>query len=104
MKLNIEFRKITVRKKEREDGIHRRYFYINEEYISNEVLYYYDLLQEINPEDEAAIEKFMSKTDAPSRTLNDIIIEKIEKKKTELELRSVYTEDDNFVVFFRKDF
>ncbi|EJD75920.1 hypothetical protein LOAG_17005, partial [Loa loa] len=59
---------------------------------------YDNAVLQINPEDEAAVEKFMSKTDAPSRTLNDIIIEKIEKKRVELELRSVYPEDDDFVI------
>lgn len=63
-----------------------------------------DLLQQMNPEDEAAVEKFISKTVAPSRTLNDIIVEKIEKKKTELEFRSVCPEDDDFVVSFSKRF
>lgn len=62
------------------------------------------LLQQINPEDEAAIEKFMSKTETPVRTLNDIILEKIEKKKAELELQSVCPEDDEFMVSSLKKF
>uniref|UniRef100_A0A1I8ELM3 Bystin family protein n=1 Tax=Wuchereria bancrofti TaxID=6293 RepID=A0A1I8ELM3_WUCBA len=53
---------------------------------------------QINPEDEAAVEKFISKTGAASRTLNDIIIEKIEKKKAELEFRSMCPEDDDFMI------
>ncbi|VDN94525.1 unnamed protein product [Brugia pahangi] len=57
-----------------------------------------NLLQQINPEDEAAVEKFILKTDAVSRTLNDIIIEKIEKKKAELEFRSMCPEDDGFMI------
>uniref|UniRef100_A0A0R3RUK6 Bystin n=1 Tax=Elaeophora elaphi TaxID=1147741 RepID=A0A0R3RUK6_9BILA len=59
---------------------------------------YDDAVLQINPEDEAAIEKFMLKTDAASRTLDDIIIEKIEKKKAELELQSVCPEDDDIVI------
>ncbi|CAG9532341.1 unnamed protein product [Cercopithifilaria johnstoni] len=59
---------------------------------------YDDAVLPINPEDERAIEKFMSKTDTPSRTFNDIIIKKIEKKKAELEFQSVCPEDDDFVI------
>ncbi|KAL4002284.1 Bystin family protein [Acanthocheilonema viteae] len=59
---------------------------------------YDDAILQINPEDERAIEKFMSKTNTPSRALNDIIIEKIEKKKSELELQAVCPEDDDFVI------
>ncbi|OZC11465.1 Bystin [Onchocerca flexuosa] len=59
---------------------------------------YDDAVLQINPEDEAAIEKFMSDATVPSRTLHDIITEKIEKKEAELELRSVCPEDDDFVI------
>lgn len=73
-------------------------FYTDRESIENEFFFF--LLQQINPEDEAAIEKFMSEADVPSQTLHDIITEKIEKKKAELELRSICPEDDDFVVSF----
>ncbi|MCP9259141.1 Bystin [Dirofilaria immitis] len=57
-----------------------------------------DAVLQINPEDEATVEKFLSKADVPSQTFHDIIIEKIEKKKAELELRSICPEDDDFVI------
>ncbi|KAL3282544.1 hypothetical protein HHI36_005724 [Cryptolaemus montrouzieri] len=40
---------------------------------------------EVNPDDEKAMEKFMSTNPAPRRTLADIIMEKLTEKKTELE-------------------
>lgn len=40
---------------------------------------------EINEEDERAINMFMSKNPLPSRTLADIIMEKITEKQTELD-------------------
>lgn len=42
---------------------------------------------EINPDDEKAIEKFMSKNPGPRLTLADIILEKITEKQTELETK-----------------
>ncbi|VDK82392.1 unnamed protein product [Litomosoides sigmodontis] len=59
---------------------------------------YDDTVVQINPDDEAAIEKFMSKTEPPLQTLSDIIMQKIEKKKAELELQSVCPEDDEFMI------
>lgn len=52
----------------------------------------------MDPEDEAAIEKFMLKPDAPTRTLYDIISEKIEQKKSEIEFQLIRPNDDDFVV------
>lgn len=47
-------------------------------------------LQDIDPEEEAAVEKFMAKREGPAtRTLFDIIQEKIEQKKFELETMSL---------------
>ena len=39
----------------------------------------------INPKDERAFEEFMNKNDEPRRTLADIIMEKINEKKTEID-------------------
>uniref|UniRef100_A0A0N5AFQ7 Bystin n=1 Tax=Syphacia muris TaxID=451379 RepID=A0A0N5AFQ7_9BILA len=55
---------------------------------------YDDNVVELNPEDEAAIEKFMIKRDTPApRTLYDIIQEKIEQKKFELETANMTNDD-----------
>ncbi|KAK9888723.1 hypothetical protein WA026_000949 [Henosepilachna vigintioctopunctata] len=45
---------------------------------------FYDNI-DVNPEDEKAIEKFMSSNPAPRRYLADAILEKLTEKKTELE-------------------
>lgn len=49
-----------------------------------EDVYYYENI-EINEDDERALQMFMSKDPAPTRTLADIIMEKLTEKKTELE-------------------
>ncbi|XP_076636785.1 bystin [Colletes latitarsis] len=46
--------------------------------------HYYENI-EINEEDERAIEMFMSKDATPTKTLADIILEKLTEKKTEIE-------------------
>jgi essential nuclear protein 1 len=43
------------------------------------------LLQEVNDDDERALEMFMNHNPAPRRTLADIILEKITEKQTELQ-------------------
>jgi essential nuclear protein 1 len=43
------------------------------------------LLQEVNEDDERALEMFMNHNPAPRRTLADIIMEKITEKQTELQ-------------------
>lgn len=58
---------------------------------------YDDTVLQINPEDEAAIEKFMSKPNTATRTLFDIISEKIEQKKSEIDFQLVNADDD-FVI------
>lgn len=45
----------------------------------------FDLLQNIDEEDEKALEKFMSSKQEVRRTLADIIQEKLTEKKTELQ-------------------
>ncbi|VDD86345.1 unnamed protein product [Enterobius vermicularis] len=51
---------------------------------------YDDNIVDIDPEEEAAVEKFMAKREGPAtRTLFDIIQEKIEQKKFELETMSL---------------
>lgn len=42
-------------------------------------------LQEVDEEDEQAFEVFMSKDTPARRTLADVIMEKIQDKKTEIE-------------------
>lgn len=49
-----------------------------------EDVYYYENI-EINEDDERALQMFMSKDPAPTRTLADIIMEKLTEKKTEIE-------------------
>lgn len=44
-----------------------------------------DPTEEIDPEDEKALELFMNKDAAPSRTLADLIMERFTEKQTELE-------------------
>ncbi|VDN07676.1 unnamed protein product [Thelazia callipaeda] len=59
---------------------------------------YEDDIVNLNPEDEAAIEKFLVKPDEPSQTLYDIISKKIEQKKLQLEFQLVDQQDDDFVI------
>ncbi|EZA57153.1 hypothetical protein DMN91_007307 [Ooceraea biroi] len=54
----------------------------DEEPLDN--VHYYEHI-EINEEDERAIEMFMSRDAAPTRTLADIIMEKLTEKKTEID-------------------
>lgn len=49
-----------------------------------EDVYYYENI-EIDEDDERALQMFMSKDPAPTRTLADIIMEKLTEKKTEIE-------------------
>ncbi|XP_011158306.1 bystin [Solenopsis invicta] len=49
-----------------------------------EDVYYYDNI-DINEDDERALQMFMSKDPAPTRTLADIIMEKLTEKKTEID-------------------
>ncbi|XP_011882427.1 PREDICTED: bystin [Vollenhovia emeryi] len=49
-----------------------------------EEVYYYENI-EIDEDDERALRMFMSKDPAPTRTLADIIMEKLTEKKTEIE-------------------
>ncbi|KAL6263728.1 hypothetical protein P5V15_003814 [Pogonomyrmex californicus] len=49
-----------------------------------ENIYYYENI-EIDEDDERALQMFMSKDPAPTRTLADIIMEKLTEKKTEIE-------------------
>ena len=51
------------------------------EFIRNS--YYEDI--QINREDEKAIEMFMDRNRAPAKTLGDMIMEKLEEKKTEID-------------------
>ena len=44
----------------------------------------HEKFQEINEEDEKALEKFMNKNPEPRKTLADIITEKLTEKKTEI--------------------
>jgi len=53
----------------------------NEEPVEN--VYYENI--EINEDDERALQMFMSRNAAPTRTLADIIMEKLTEKKTEIE-------------------
>jgi hypothetical protein len=43
------------------------------------------VLQEVNEDDERALEMFMNHNPAPRQTLADIILEKITEKQTELQ-------------------
>ncbi|XP_012221311.1 bystin [Linepithema humile] len=54
----------------------------DEEPVEN--VHYYENI-EIDEEDERALQMFMSKNPAPTRTLADIIMEKLTEKKTELD-------------------
>jgi hypothetical protein len=51
--------------------------------IHNDILQL--LLQEVDEDDERALEMFMNHNPAPRRTLADIILEKITEKQTELQ-------------------
>lgn len=51
--------------------------------VRNELLWL--LLQEVDEDDERALEMFMNRNPAPRRTLADIILEKITEKQTELQ-------------------
>lgn len=57
-------------------------------------------MQEINDEEEKALEKFMSKNPAPRVTLADIIMEKITEKQTEI--RSKLSDADSMSLFIYK--
>lgn len=42
-------------------------------------------LQDIDPDDEIALERFMNKNPEPSKKLGEILMEKLTEKRTEIE-------------------
>lgn len=58
-----------------------------------ENVYYYDDVQ-INEEDERALEMFMSRNPAPTRTLADVIMKKLTENETEMDTQ--YSDISNF--------
>lgn len=57
----------------------------------------FKFIQEINPEDEKALEMFMSKKPEARLTLADMIMEKITEKQTEIQ--SQFTDAESELIF-----
>jgi hypothetical protein len=57
------------------------------------------LLQEVDEDDERALEMFMNHKPAPRRTLADIILEKITQKQTELQTQFSDAGSECFSIF-----